>query len=247
MIEEGRGCLRGRWTLLPWMVVSMLAHAVCFWCSPPLQVPRPASAPVEIGWRQLPRQETPVAAAPPVTKPVTEKPVASTVAAPHQVPPVTAPKWPAPQPLPPASPKAAIAPAVSAPEPRAEVPHSGGGETNLASSSTPVASAPVATTLPPGANTALVEAVPLAGNNPPPNYPRLARQRGWEGLVSLKVRVSAQGEVEEVWVEQSSGHGVLDQAALKAVKEWRFQPAREGERAVSGLARVPIEFRLRGG
>lgn len=94
---------------------------------------------------------------------------------------------------------------------------------------------------------ALIEAIPLAGENPPPIYPRLARQRGWEGLVALRVRVSATGEVLEVWVEHSSGHGVLDQAALTAVKSWRFRPARDGVRAVAGVARVPIEFRLRGG
>lgn len=93
----------------------------------------------------------------------------------------------------------------------------------------------------------LVDAVPLAGENPPPAYPRLARQRGWEGLVALRVRISAVGAVENVSVEQSSGHGVLDQAALAAVKTWRFRPAQEGRRAVAGVARVPIEFRLRGG
>ncbi|MHB1397605.1 MAG: energy transducer TonB [Trichloromonadaceae bacterium] len=93
----------------------------------------------------------------------------------------------------------------------------------------------------------MIEAIPLAGENPPPLYPRLARQRGWEGLVALRVRVSAAGEVLDAWVEHSSGHAVLDQAALKAVQSWRFRPAREGLRAVAGVARVPIEFRLRGG
>ncbi len=94
---------------------------------------------------------------------------------------------------------------------------------------------------------AISEAVPLAGQNPPPVYPRLALQRGWEGQVALRVRVSAGGDVEEVWVENSSGYPVLDQAALEAVKTWRFQPARQGVRAVAGGARIPIEFRLRGG
>ena len=121
------------------------------------------------------------------------------------------------------------------------------GETAAAN---PPAAATSATASPAGGAqeaAALIEAVPLAGENPPPLYPRLARQRGWEGLVALRVRVSAAGEVLEAWVEQSSGHGVLDQAALNAVQSWRFRPAREGVRAVAGVARVPIEFRLRGG
>jgi protein TonB len=121
------------------------------------------------------------------------------------------------------------------------------GETAAAG---PSAAATSATASPAGGAqdaAALIEAIPLAGENPPPLYPRLARQRGWEGLVALRVRVSAAGEVLEAWVEQSSGHGVLDQAALKAVQSWRFRPAREGLRAVAGVARVPIEFRLRGG
>lgn len=231
------------------MAVSILAHAVWFWCSPPLSQPGPASAPVVIGWVQLPQQAV-APAAPSVAKPLTPKPVAATPAGPRRDAPVLPSKRPPPEPSPPAS----VAPA-TAPDAATAVagvlPPADGGGTNPSSPAlaATAASAGAAAGMPvaPATGGALVEAVPLDGDNPPPRYPRLARQRGWEGLVSLQVRVNALGEVEDVWVEGSSGHGVLDQAALTAVKGWRFRPARQGVRAISGVARVPIEFRLRGG
>lgn len=227
---------------------SLLIHGLWFCCSPPLSAPGPVSAPVEIGWRLLPPAAVSTAVAPPTAKPVTEPPVASPATPPRQL---SAPpsRRPAAEPLPPVSASTALPPAASVSEFQAELPLSDGGETNQASASATAASTPAAVhpAATPAAGGALVEAVPLNGDNPPPVYPRLARQRGWEGLVSLQVRVSALGEVEQAWVESSSGHGVLDQAALTAVQRWRFRPAREGARAVSGLARVPIEFRLRGG
>jgi protein TonB len=100
----------------------------------------------------------------------------------------------------------------------------------------------------PEVNTAAtsLEAVPVAGVNLPPVYPRPARQRGWEGSVMLRVQVSAGGRVDDIWVERSSGYQILDQAALVAVKKWRFRPAQSGGRSVAGLVRVPISFELRG-
>jgi periplasmic protein TonB len=93
----------------------------------------------------------------------------------------------------------------------------------------------------------LIEAVPAAGDNRPPAYPRLAQQRGWQGVVILRVQVDAGGDVEALRLEQSSGYDILDSAALAAVRRWRFQPARVGDEAVAGEVRVPIVFELRGG
>ena len=82
------------------------------------------------------------------------------------------------------------------------------------------------------------------GSNPKPKYPRIATSRGWEGTVRLLVRVSAEGNSEEVTVQQSSGHDVLDEAAVEAVEKWKFIPAKRGDTAVSSSVIVPINFVL---
>lgn len=81
-------------------------------------------------------------------------------------------------------------------------------------------------------------------NNPPPAYPRLSRRLREEGEVELRVRVSPQGQPITVELSRSSGSQRLDDAALRAVRQWRFEPAREGSRAVEAWVRVPILFKL---
>ena len=80
--------------------------------------------------------------------------------------------------------------------------------------------------------------------NPAPVYPRAARERGWEGRVVLRVAVDADGSVARAEIEETSGHPVLDRAALGAVLRWRFT-AGEGSLPPPGVVvRVPIAFRL---
>lgn len=82
------------------------------------------------------------------------------------------------------------------------------------------------------------------GSNPKPKYPSTATSRGWEGTVQLLVSVSAEGDSEEVTVQHSSGHDVLDEAAIEAVERWKFIPAKRGETPVSSSVVVPINFVL---
>ncbi|HRW65187.1 MAG TPA: energy transducer TonB [Candidatus Competibacter sp.] len=81
---------------------------------------------------------------------------------------------------------------------------------------------------------------PLPGN-PQPRYPSLARRRGEEGRVLLRLTVNATGQVEAVSVARSSGYELLDQEAQRTVARWRFQSP-PTERMV---AQIPITFRLR--
>jgi len=81
-------------------------------------------------------------------------------------------------------------------------------------------------------------------DNPKPKYPSVARSQGWQGKVILKVLVSAKGDSEQVTVAQSSGHDVLDQAAVDAVKAWHFVPVKRGETTVASTEHVPINFIL---
>jgi len=81
--------------------------------------------------------------------------------------------------------------------------------------------------------------------NRPPSYPAEAVRRGLEGTVLLRLHISAQGQVERVGVFESSGHELLDQEAVSAVRTWRGQPARRGGQNVSTVELLPIRFRLR--
>ena len=85
---------------------------------------------------------------------------------------------------------------------------------------------------------------PVALRNEPPAYPRVARQRGQEGIVELRVQVRADGTCGEVVVDKGSGHRVLDRAAVKAVRRWRFRPATRDGRPVDDWIAVPVEFDL---
>ncbi len=82
------------------------------------------------------------------------------------------------------------------------------------------------------------------GSNPKPNYPQAAKRRGMEGVVEVLVRVDEKGMAVAVELKHSSGFSVLDREALKAVAQWRFEPARRGDVAVTGEVVVPIRFRL---
>lgn len=90
----------------------------------------------------------------------------------------------------------------------------------------------------------LQEAVPFYRENPGPVYPRLARQRGYEGTVLLEVLVNREGRAIEVDVATSCGHRLLDKAAQEAVRDWRFEPAKRGDEAVDMRVRIPVRFRL---
>lgn len=81
---------------------------------------------------------------------------------------------------------------------------------------------------------------PLPGN-PQPRYPSLARRRGEEGRVLLRLTVDTTGRVEAVSIARSSGYELLDQEAQRTVARWRFQSP-PTERMV---AQIPITFRLR--
>lgn len=92
---------------------------------------------------------------------------------------------------------------------------------------------------------ALVEARPSARGNRPPHYPETARRNGWTGLCMVRVSVTAEGRAASVALARSSGHGILDQAALAAVRQWKFSPRIVRGNAVPCTVEVPVNFSLR--
>ena len=78
----------------------------------------------------------------------------------------------------------------------------------------------------------------------PPTYPARCLRLGIEGRVQLKVLVGENGRVQEATIGKSSGDASLDEAALEAVRKWRFEAARRDGAPVRAWALVPIEFKL---
>jgi len=64
------------------------------------------------------------------------------------------------------------------------------------------------------------------------------------GTVMLKVQVSPSGQAESVAVNRSSGYARLDQAAINAVKRWRFIPAKQDNQPIAAWVLVPLVFKL---
>jgi periplasmic protein TonB len=114
-------------------------------------------------------------------------------------------------------------------------------------SAPPAAATTMATASAAGAvGAALVPARPVAGmeSDRPPVYPESARRRGQQGRVILRVSVAPDGNPVQVQVGRSSGFTTLDDAALDAVRRWRFVPAMRAGQPVQAVAEVPVLFRL---
>jgi periplasmic protein TonB len=75
-------------------------------------------------------------------------------------------------------------------------------------------------------------------------YPRMAAQQRLEGTVMLRVLVGADGVPQDITIERSSGHVVLDRAARDAVMKWRFEPGTRNGEPFAAYGLVPIAFRL---
>ena len=92
-----------------------------------------------------------------------------------------------------------------------------------------------------------ITASPNYNVNPKPNYPTTARKRGYQGTVILKVLISENGTVGDIFVEKKSGYEVLDNSAVNAVRNWSFFPAKKNGVPVASWVSVPIKFRLTSG
>ncbi|QEL64323.1 periplasmic protein TonB [Oryzomicrobium terrae] len=142
----------------------------------------------------------------------------------------------------PAKPKPAPAPAMPAPSPIAAAPQ----PSTPATPAAPAAAAPAAPSAPAG-NPAPVSAPRFDADylsNPAPAYPPLSRRMGEQGKVMLRAHVLPNGSADEVVVKTTSGSSRLDNAALDAVRKWKFVPARQGSELVAAWVQIPITFSL---
>ena len=77
-----------------------------------------------------------------------------------------------------------------------------------------------------------------------PDYSEAARKKHFTGTVKLSIMVLTNGDVDpDVKVVESSGKD-LDQAAIKAVRQWKFTPPREDCSFMENRLTVEVNFRL---
>ncbi len=81
-------------------------------------------------------------------------------------------------------------------------------------------------------------------SRPKPTYPRLAQRQGIEGFVTLRLRIDANGAVQDAVVVSAEPPGVFDDAALQTARRYRFTPARRGTEAVDTTLQQTIRFEL---
>jgi protein TonB len=89
-----------------------------------------------------------------------------------------------------------------------------------------------------------VDSLPEPRSRKAPEYPPRARERGIQGHVLLKIKVSELGEVEQVRVVEAQPIGVFEDVAVNAVRQWTFQPATYKGSPVPVSVSQKIPFRL---
>lgn len=78
---------------------------------------------------------------------------------------------------------------------------------------------------------------------PDPEYSEEARKAKYQGTVVLWLVVGADGKPQQIRVQRPLGMG-LDEKAIEAVRQWRFEPARLNGNAVPVQINVEVNFRL---
>lgn len=89
----------------------------------------------------------------------------------------------------------------------------------------------------------LMEESPVALKQVSPEYPEEARRASIEGVGLLQALVGRNGRIKDVRVTGSIP--ALDEAAVAAVRQWEFKPARAKGKPVAVWVAIPVTFRLR--
>jgi protein TonB len=90
----------------------------------------------------------------------------------------------------------------------------------------------------------------VSQNTPPrvlkhvePDFSEEAQKSKIQGVVILSVVVGTDGMPHDITVVQGLGHG-LDEKAVAAVKQWRFEPGKKDGKAVQATVRMEVTFHL---
>jgi len=80
--------------------------------------------------------------------------------------------------------------------------------------------------------------------NPSPEYPEMGIFLGYQGDVIVRIKVSAKGESLGVEVLRSSGHKVLDESAINALRKWRFTPTKHDNTPMNDSVIITVSYVL---
>lgn len=78
-----------------------------------------------------------------------------------------------------------------------------------------------------------------------PKYPEIAQEAGIEGVVVVQAFIDEKGRVKETLILKGVPNTGLDEAAMQAIRNTRFRPAKQRERAVGVWISIPVNFRLK--
>ncbi len=86
--------------------------------------------------------------------------------------------------------------------------------------------------------------LPIVSTQSVPEYPPVLLSKGIEGVVLLKIEISSAGVVTDCQVKLGSGYPEMDESAVKAVKTWRFEPAKLLGQPVASMVLKKIRFKI---
>ena len=86
------------------------------------------------------------------------------------------------------------------------------------------------------------EAIKAAKEKTEPEYPAMAKQLHLEGAVQLEAHIGENGSVEEV--KPLTGNAVLMNAAVAAIRKWKFTPFQADGKPVKAVADLSFKFKL---
>jgi protein TonB len=76
-------------------------------------------------------------------------------------------------------------------------------------------------------------------------YPEIARKAGVEGTVQVRVLISPKGEIIKIELIKSLGNNGCDEAAIKAIKSVKWNPAYQRDQPVQVWLSVSVRFKLK--
>jgi TonB family protein len=77
-----------------------------------------------------------------------------------------------------------------------------------------------------------------------PAFPPAARERGLNGWVDVQFLVDVDGRVSDAIITGAEPAGIFEQAAVDALKQWRYKPLQRDGHAVDQRARLRMKFAL---
>jgi len=89
-----------------------------------------------------------------------------------------------------------------------------------------------------------VEQMPVAVRSVSPEYPAIAKEAGVSGLVVAHLHVGRDGHVLDVRIDEDHSVLMLNEAAVRAARQWVFTPAFANNQPVAVWVAVPFDFRL---